>query len=49
MLRRNAASRYDIATDVAKIYGRDDLVLKYQEILAKNHAYALENGEDMIK
>lgn len=49
MLRRNAASCYDIATDVAKLYGRDDLVLKYQETLAKNHAYALEHGEDMIK
>lgn len=49
MLRRNAASRYDIATDVAKLYGREDLVLKYQETLAKNHAYALEYGEDMIK
>lgn len=49
MLRRNAASRYDIATDVAKLYGRDDLMLKYQETLAKNHAYALEHGEDMIK
>lgn len=49
MLRRNAASRYDIATDVAKLYSREDLVLKYQETLAKNHAYALEHGEDMIK
>ena len=49
MLRRNKASRYDIATDIAELYGRDDLVLKYQEILAKNHAYALEHGEDMIK
>ncbi len=49
MLRRNAASRYDIATDIAKLYDRDDLVLKYQEILAENHAYALEHGEDMIK
>ena len=49
MLRRNVASRYDITTDVAKLYGRDDLVLKYQETLAKNHAYALEYGEDMIK
>lgn len=49
MLRRNVASRYDIATDVAKLYGRDDLVLEYQEILAKNHAYAIEYGEDMIK
>lgn len=49
MLRRNAASRYDIATDVAKVFSREDLVLKYQETLAKNHAYALEHGEDMIK
>ena len=49
MLRRNGTSRYDIATDVAKLYGKDDLVMQYQEILAKNHAYALEHGEDMIK
>ena len=49
MLRRNVASRYDITTDVAKLYDRDDLILKYQETLAKNHTYALEHGEDMIK
>lgn len=49
MLRRNAASRYDLAIDVARLYGRDDLVIKYQEILAKNHAYVIEHGEDMIK
>jgi xylulose-5-phosphate/fructose-6-phosphate phosphoketolase len=49
MLRRNAASRYDIAIDVAGLYGRDDLVQKYQAILDENHAYALERGEDMIK
>lgn len=49
MLRRNAASRYDIAMDVAKVYNREDLVLAYQEILTKNHTYALEHGEDMIK
>lgn len=49
MLRRNAASRYDITMDVAKLYDRTDLVLKYQEILAKNHAHAIEHGEDMIK
>ena len=49
MLRRNGTSRYNIATDIAKLYGRDDLVLKYQEILAKNHAHALEHGEDMIQ
>lgn len=49
MLRRNVASRYDITTDVAKLYDRDNLILKYQETLAKNHAYALEHGEDMIE
>ena len=49
MLRRNAASRYDIAIDVAELYERDDLLLKYKGILAENHAYALEYGEDMIK
>ncbi|MBR2993992.1 hypothetical protein IKF43_01190 [Candidatus Saccharibacteria bacterium] len=49
MLRRNAASRYDIAIDVAGLYGRDDLVQKYQTILDENHAYAVERGEDMIK
>ena len=49
MLRKNAASRYDIAIDVAKLYNKEDLVSKYQEILAKNHAHAVEYGEDMIK
>lgn len=49
MLRRNGTSRYDIASDVAKLYGRDDLVVQYQKMLAENHAYALEHGEDMIK
>ena len=49
MLRRNHASRYDIAMDVAKVYERDDLVQKYQDILDKNHTYALEHGEDMIQ
>ncbi len=49
MLRRNKTSRYDIASDVAELRGRDELVVKYQEILAKNHAYALEHGEDMIQ
>ncbi|MBQ3433289.1 hypothetical protein IJG22_03300 [Candidatus Saccharibacteria bacterium] len=49
MLRRNAASRYDIAIDVARLARRDDLIRKYQEILEKNHAYALDHGEDMIQ
>ena len=49
MLRRNAASRYDIAIDVAKLYRRNDLVQEYQKAIDDNHAYAIEHGEDMIE
>ncbi len=49
MLRRNAASRYDIAMDIAKLYRRKDLAQKYQKAIDDNHAYAIEHGEDMIK
>ncbi len=49
MLRRNMASRYDLATDIAKVLGRADLVRKYQEALQKNHEYAIQYGEDLIK
>ena len=49
MLRRNGASRYDLAIDVARIKKRDDLAEKYIKILAENHAHALEFGEDMIQ
>lgn len=49
MLRKNAASRYDLAIDVANLANRQDLVQKYQELLAKNHQHALEFGEDLIK
>lgn len=49
MLRRNAASRYDIAMDVAKLYRCNDLVQKYQKAIDDNHAYAIEHGEDMIE
>ena len=48
MLRRNAASRYDLASDIAKVLGRDDLVHKYQDILRENHKHAVQYGEDMI-
>ncbi len=48
MLRRNVASRYDIAIDVAKLAGRRDLVLKYNDTLNQNHQHALEYGEDLI-
>ena len=49
MLRKNAASRYDLAIDIAKVMKRDDLVSKYTAILAQNHWHAIEYGEDLIK
>ncbi len=49
MLRKNAASRYDLAIDVAKLAGRKDLITKYEAFLAQNHLRALHYGEDLIK
>lgn len=49
MLRRNHASRFDLAIDVAREMCRDDLVMKYEGILADNHSHALEYGADMIQ
>ena len=49
MLRRNAASRYDLAIDVANVVNRKDLVSKYQEMMQDNHVYALKHGEDMVQ
>ena len=49
MLRRNVASRYDLAIDVAKLARRNDLVSKYESILAENHLHATKYGEDLIK
>ena len=49
MLRRNAASRYDIAIDVAKLLNRTKLVEKYYDMLNENHATAIKFGEDLIK
>ena len=48
MLRKNGASRYDLAIDVARVVGRLDLVQAYQAKLAENHAHAVEFGEDLI-
>lgn len=48
MLRRNGASRYDIAIDIANVMKDKKLVRKYQEILAKNHRNAIETGEDIV-
>ena len=49
MLRRNGASRFNLAIDVAKMMHRDDLVMKYEGILEDNHVHALEYGEDVIQ
>lgn len=49
MLRRNAASRYDIAIDVANLLGQDGLATKYYNLLTANHDYAVHFGEDLIK
>lgn len=47
MLRKNAASRYNIAIDIADLKKRDDLVAKYEKILEENHTHAVETGEDL--
>ena len=49
MLRRNAASRYDLAIDVARVLGRGDLVSKYEAVLAQNHLHAVRYGKDLVK
>lgn len=49
MLRRNGASRYDLAIDIAIVLRRDDLVEKYRRILQENHEHAVQYGEDMIQ
>lgn len=48
MLSVNSASRYHLALDVAKLEKRDDLVKKYEKILADNTKYAREHGVDQI-
>ncbi len=49
MLRRNAASRYDLAIDVARVLKRGDLVSKYEAFLAQNHLHAIQYGKDLIQ
>ena len=48
MLRRNAASRYDLAIDIARVLKRDDLVSKYEAFLTQNHLHAVKYGDDLI-
>lgn len=48
MLRRNAASRYDLAIDIARVKKRNDLAQKYADILAQSHRHAIEYGTDFV-
>ncbi len=48
MLRMNAASRYDIAIDIASVLNRQKLVEKYRNILSENHKSAIKFGEDFV-
>ena len=48
MLRRNAASRYDLAIDVARVLRREDLVSKYEMFLTQNHLHATKYDRDLI-
>lgn len=49
MLSMNRASRYHLAIDVAKLEKRDDLVEKYEKVLADNTRYAREYGVDQVE
>ena len=49
MLSINAASRYHLVLDVARMLKRDDMTEKYEKILAENAEYVRENGEDKIQ
>ena len=48
MLSLNHASRYDLALEVARDLGREDLVVKYESVLALNRQHARELGTDII-
>lgn len=48
MLRRNGASRYDLAIDVAGVLKRNDLIEKYRGILSDWHTHAVQYGDDLI-
>ena len=48
MLRKNSASRFDIAIDIARVLHQDWLVQKYQNALSDNHIHAVEYGTDLF-
>ena len=48
MLRKNMASRFDLAIDIAKVMGNRSLVSKYEMFLTQNHLHAIKYGKDLI-
>ncbi len=46
MLSLNEASRYHLAMDVARLEKQDELVEKYQKLIANNRIYAYKHGQD---
>lgn len=48
MLSMNEASRYDLAISIARLEKRNDLVEKYQKLIADNSSYAREHGVDKV-
>ena len=48
MLRKNMASRFDLAIDIAKVIGNQSLVSKYEIFLTQNHLHAIKYGKDLI-
>lgn len=49
MLRRNACTRYDLAIDIARVKQREDLMMKYADILNQNRLHARKFDEDLIE
>ena len=47
MLTKNGASRYDLAADAARKFGRGDLAEKYLKKIEENHKHAVEFGLDL--
>jgi len=48
MLRKNMASRFDLAIDIAKVMENRSLVSKYEMFLTQNHLHAIKYGKDLI-
>ena len=48
MLSLNHASRYDLALEVARDLGREDLIVKYENLIKLNRQHARELGTDIL-